>query len=83
MPTPQEIFGRIDKLIDGWCERRALGPLRQILRSYPLVSGLTDDWGELLNSLKDIRVACKDALKDDEATEVIELIRIVEKIVYR
>jgi hypothetical protein len=73
--TPKEIFERIDKLIDGWCERRALAPLRQILRSYPLASGLTDEWGELLNSLKDVKVFCKDALVDAETREVKELIR--------
>jgi hypothetical protein len=53
--TNADIFSKIDKLDDDWCERRALKPLRFILRSYPLCSGLTDEWGELLDALKDIK----------------------------
>ncbi len=31
------------ELVDGWCERRALRPLRTILAGYLRVSGLTDE----------------------------------------
>ena len=47
--TTNNIFPKIDKLIDDWCESRRLKPLRFILRSYPLCSGLTDEWGSCWN----------------------------------
>jgi len=81
--TNADIFSKIDKLVDGWCERRALKPLRFILRSYPLCSGLTDEWGELLDSLKDIKGLAGTELTAEEKTATIELVNAVEDIVYR
>jgi len=66
MNITNEIRQRIDRLIDGWCERRALKPLRFILRSYPRCSGLTDEWGALLESLKDIKGLCASELSSEE-----------------
>ena len=48
-----EIFHLLDELVDGWCARRALRPLRIILQIYPLGMGLTDDWNNLYNCLRD------------------------------
>jgi len=78
-----EIFSKIDKLIDGWCDRRALKPLRFILRSYPLCSGLTDEWGALLNALKDVKGLCGSELTDDEKKVLVEVLNAVEDMVYR
>ncbi len=77
------LFPKIDRLIDGWCERRALKPLRFILRSYPLCNGLTDEWGALLESLKDIKGLCGSELTAEEKKVLVEIINTVDDAVYR
>jgi len=76
-------FSKIEKPIDGWCERRCLKPLSWILKSYPLSMGLTDEWGALLESLKDIKGLCGSDLTADERTVLVEVINDVHDIVYR
>ena len=44
----------LNELIDGWCARRALRPLRIILRVYPLANSLSDDWHDLYDGLRDV-----------------------------
>jgi hypothetical protein len=83
MSNTNEIFQKTDALIDGWCERRALKPLRFILKAYPLSSGLTDEWGALLDSLKDIKGLCGSELTDEEKRILVELVNVVEDVVYR
>lgn len=83
MNESSAVFPKIDKLIDGWCERRALKPLRFVLRSYPLCSGLTDEWGALLESLKDIKGLCGSELTSAEKKTLVEVINAVDDAVYR
>lgn len=83
MNNIKEIASKIDKLVDGWCERRALKPLRFILRSYPMVSGMTDEWGALLDSLKDIKGLCGSELTPAEKKVLVEVINVIEDAVYR
>ena len=71
------------QLIDCWCERRALRPLREILPCYPLVSGLTDEWASLATGLKTIRVQFASDLVAEELDQVIELQHLAESVVYR
>jgi hypothetical protein len=71
------------QLIDGWCGRRALRPLRVILQCYPLVSGLTDEWASLATGLKTIRVQFATDLVAEELDQVIELQHLAESVVYR
>jgi len=78
-----DVFSKIDILIDGWCERRNLKPLRYILRSYPLCSGMTDEWGELLESLKDIKGLCGKELTSEEKKVLIEVLNAVDDAVNR
>jgi hypothetical protein len=47
MNSNAELFALIDGLVDGWCERRSLSPLRILLPVYPMVSTLSDSWHEL------------------------------------
>lgn len=75
-------FSKIDKLIDAWCERRMLKPLRFILKNYPLHSYLTDEWGALLESLKDIKGLCVSDLTNEEKKVLIEVINIVDNVVH-
>ena len=50
----EQLFSKIQKLVEAWCDRRCLIALRQILPGYPLTSPLTDGWGELLIALKNV-----------------------------
>ena len=71
------------QLIDNWCARRALRPLREILSCYPRVSGLTDEWAALATCFKTIRIRFAKDLEPQELEQVIELQHLAESIVYR
>lgn len=73
----------IDRLIDGWCERRKLKLLRHILRAYPLASGLTDEWEELRAALCYIRASCREELDPQELDTVIALIHQTDRALER
>lgn len=46
---------RLDWVIDQWCERRALRPLRLLLPVYPGALAHTDQFGDLLEGLRDVK----------------------------
>lgn len=68
MSISNDIIAILDPLIDAWCKRRALKPLRMILGAYPIPAGtwLTDDCERLLEALKDTRGLCADTLPSEE-----------------
>ena len=70
MSLAQDVSQILDPLIDAWCERRALRPLRFILHAYPRPQWLTDDCFELLEALKDTRGLCYDTLPPEERKEL-------------
>jgi hypothetical protein len=80
---PLELQQAVGKLVDAWCDRRSLRALREILAGYPIVSGLTDDWAELLKALEGVRAFARDELTDDEAERVDQLIGAASAIVHR
>jgi hypothetical protein len=45
-----DLFKTLDALIDAWCERRALRPLRYLLPAYPAVIAHTDQKFQLLEA---------------------------------
>ena len=69
---------KLDWLIDQWCERRELRPLQFLLRAYPGVLVHTDQFGQLLDCLKDVKGLCRDKLKAEELTVVISLVNELE-----
>ncbi|MFP5415245.1 MAG: hypothetical protein ACLGG1_09585, partial [Gammaproteobacteria bacterium] len=73
---PQDFDTELGVLVDAWCERRQLKLLRTILAVYPRVSGLTDEWGDLVKALKTIRVQYSSLLAPGEIDRVIELLHI-------
>jgi hypothetical protein len=79
----KEFARTMDGLIDGWCERRKLGPLRYILRAYPVASGLTDEWEELRAALRHIRSSCRDDLEPQELDTVVALIHQADRALER
>ena len=81
--TPTEVIEVVGTLVDRWCDRHALAPLRHIVRAYPLISGLTDEWAELLVALENIRAFCRDELPPREEDEVERCISAIQRLVYR
>ncbi|HLJ23576.1 MAG TPA: hypothetical protein VKT71_05670 [Candidatus Acidoferrales bacterium] len=79
----KQLFSSIQGLVEAWCDRRCLRALRNILRGYPLVSPLTDGWGELLTSLQDVRAFARDELTVDEQKRLDDCIRAIENAVHR
>lgn len=72
---------KLDWLIDRWCERRELRPLQFLLRSYPGVLAHTDQFGDVLDSLKDVKGLCREKLNSEELTVVISLIAELEDFI--
>ena len=70
-------------LINVWCDRRAIGPLRIILGCYPILNNLTDDWAALANGLKTIRAQYGRELDPGEMDTVVKLQQRAESVVYR
>ncbi|HEU0039386.1 MAG TPA: hypothetical protein VFR76_08940 [Verrucomicrobiae bacterium] len=72
---------KLDWLIDQWCERRELRPLQCLLRAYPGVLAHTDQFGEVLDALRDVKGLCREKLKAEEVTMVISLINELEDFI--
>ena len=71
---------KLNWLIEQWCERRELRPLRYLLPAYPSPLIHTDDFGRLLEGLRDIKGLCRDKLTSEELNHVIALINDTEDI---
>lgn len=67
-----DIYQTLDLLIDRWCERRALRPLRLLLPVYTSGLAHTDQKFALLEALKDVKGLCRDELPADELKMLIE-----------
>ena len=80
---PAQAQQDVAELVEAWCDRRAFRALREILAGYPLTSGLTDDWGQLLKALEAVRGLAAVELINDEPERVDRLISEVSAIVYR
>ncbi|MGH7283144.1 MAG: hypothetical protein ACRELY_16585 [Polyangiaceae bacterium] len=83
MSKSTKIIETVAHLIDQWCERRCLRALRHILRAWPLHSGLTDEWGELLTALERVRAFAKSELTEEEQAQLEEGIHETAQIVHR
>jgi tRNA C32,U32 (ribose-2'-O)-methylase TrmJ len=68
----------LDKLIDGWCERRAIRPLQRLLPAYPAPLFHTDQKHQLLEAMRDVKGLCRANLTEDELRMLIELINTLE-----
>ncbi len=73
----------IAALVNAWCDRRAIGPLRAILACYPIVFNLTDHWAAIAEGLKAIRIYHGQDLEPSEMDTVVRLQHLAESIVYR
>jgi hypothetical protein len=66
-----EIGDAITAFVDGWCERRALPPLRVLLPHWPPPNGFTDEWQEVWAALRHIRALCRDDLVQHSEYEAL------------
>jgi hypothetical protein len=82
-PVASKVVQDIDGLVNAWCDRRSLRALREILAGWPLVSGLTDDWGRLLKALERVRAFGRDDLTDEEAVSLDDVIHDVQRVIDR
>ena len=74
---------KLDWLIDQWCERRAIRPLHSLLRAYPAVLVHTDQFGDLLDTLRDVKKLCRNELTPEELSHVISSIDELEELMKR
>lgn len=70
-------------LIDRWCSRKQLKPLRHLLNGQASLNGLTDGWAGMLTELNTIRAQCTDELQPDEFETVVQLIHKVQEALER
>jgi hypothetical protein len=80
--TNTEFLEAIKTLVDGWCERRSLGPLSRVLSPYLSFNGMTDGWAELAVALKSIRALDGEHLSSKERGTVDDLIRATDVAIY-
>lgn len=78
-----DILNNLWNLVDGWCERRALNPLRHLLPAYPPPNGTSDEWYELHDALKDIRASCGEQLTEEEKKTLNNVIVAIQKTLDR
>ena len=69
----RDVNQEVPKLIDAWCERRSLRPLRHVLPHWPH-NGLTDGIAELKIALENARAFGRDELLPVEERLLSELI---------
>jgi hypothetical protein len=67
----------IARLVDSWCQRRALRPLRYLLPHWPH-NGMTDGVYELKTALEDVRAFGRDELLPEEARLLDRLIAHID-----
>ena len=72
------LYQNLELLIDQWCQRRALRPLRILLPAYPGIPIHTDQFHCLLEGLRDVKGLCRSQLTSDELACVIEAINEIE-----
>ena len=76
--SKDRFFTIVDSLIEGWCRRRELHPLRIILPAWPPPNGFSDEWALVRDSLRHIRAMAKTSLNPDEANLINEAIAILD-----
>jgi hypothetical protein len=71
----------LNGLVEGWCQRHCFEGLRLVLPVWPLVSPLTDGWGELLRALRQVELLPGGTLTADEQQAVHDANRFIEQVV--
>jgi hypothetical protein len=66
-------------LLEAWCDRRALPPLRIVLPHYPMPNGFTDELRRLVLALKTVRAQIGATLPAAEFDQVVALLHAAEE----
>jgi hypothetical protein len=77
-----DLHPEIAKLVDAWCERRALQPLRILLPVWPPPMLLTEHAADLLGALRHIRAMCKETLPPQELETVAKAIACLQVMLH-
>jgi hypothetical protein len=78
MSSPKDVPAILERLVSGWCARRALAPLRHILPAYPAEWDSTDACNRVLEAMKDVRGLSHDALTPDEDRDLTRAINSLQ-----
>lgn len=74
----EDILNRVNNLVDAWCERRNIIALKYVLQGWPLAQGLTDEWVNLLESLKMVRDWGSSSVTPEESETIRRLINEID-----
>jgi hypothetical protein len=67
----------LDTLVEQWCARRALEPLRFLLQAWPAPLVLSDEWHELWRALRNVQGLRPGILTPEESDLSAEALRLV------
>ena len=81
MTMNSELSSILDNLIERWCDRRALGPLRLALVAYPATMSTSDEWHRLWAALRNVRGLNDIELPDPERQQVEQALRLVDRAI--
>jgi hypothetical protein len=71
----------LDDLVDRWCARRALEPLRYMLTAWPTPLRLSDEWLALGEALRNINGLRPGTLTAEERELHAEALRLLHRAV--
>ena len=81
MTMSPKLSSILDDLVERWCDRRALRPLRLVLVAYPAVMSTSDAWHQLWGALRNVRGLNDIELPDPERQQVEEALRLVDRAI--
>jgi hypothetical protein len=81
--TPADCQREMTTLINDWCDRRALAPLKIVLPHYPLFNDFANEAVELRKGLKTVRAQLGSTLPANEFDRLVKLLHEVEAAVDR
>lgn len=81
--TPPDFHDEMTALLNDWCDRRALEPLRLVLPHYPIFNGHTDELAELARALKTVRTEMRPTLPLEEFDRIVAVLHALEDALER
>jgi len=76
--TDEQLTAAIQALIDAWCQRRGLDPLRYVLAAWPPAGNLVSEWWQVRDAFKHVHMNLADTLTADELVHVRAVVRYLD-----